>query len=244
MAFYCAWIGLAIAAQLPRHARFVRVWRRPESVAFLGLLRMPRLPGAWFVALGVALALDLVASAAGLTLAALGLLGAAIGAAFYFAQVIAVPEVRRKANSVPVILLLCGVACLAPADHAAHISSACLLTIKVVVAQIYFSSGVMKLRRSGLAWANGITLRSTLATYVLATGSRPALWLAGRPRACKAAAIVVLGFELTFWIVIPFPGLAWLYLPLGGAFHLWTALTMRIHYWIYLLPAYAVFLRA
>jgi hypothetical protein len=56
-----------------------------------------------------------------------------------------------------------------------------------------------------------------------------------------SAAVSILLFELTFWIVIPFPALTAPYLLAALAFHLATAMLMRIHYWLFLGPAYLVF---
>lgn len=235
-AAYAAAIALAVAVQFPAHARWVP--RRASERAMprlLGVWAMPQLGLAGFTGTAVTLVAGLAAGALDRWTGP-ALLAAAMASLLYFAQVIDLPTVRRKPNTVPIILLLLAAAAFAPGR-----AEWCLLLIKLAIAQIYLSSALAKLRQSGLAWAEGSRLRMTLLRYRLRDGSRAAEWLARRPAACRAASGLVFAFELTFWLVIPFPALAWVWLPIGVAFHAGTAVLMRIHYWIYLVPAYFVF---
>ncbi|HVU32720.1 MAG TPA: hypothetical protein VHE61_04750, partial [Opitutaceae bacterium] len=100
---------------------------------------------------------------------------------------------------------------------------------------------IVKVKDSGWQWTSRNTLRIALLRYCLRDGNRAAWWFVRRGRLCGMTAVLVLVFELTFWLVIPFPTLAWLYLPAGLIFHLGTAVLMRIHYWIYVVPAYFIF---
>ncbi len=240
---YCAWLAVAVLAQLRGHVRFVRFRATARSVArLLNRVPLPHLCAGMFLGLGFGLAASLGVGAIPGSNPVLPLLIAGVGALIYFAQVVEIPAVRRKANTVPIILLLVGAAYLAPAETAERIACACFFTLKLVVAQIYVSSGFTKLRKSGLRWADGESLRMWLVHYHLRNGSRAALALARHHWASRFSAGVVLMFELTFWLMIPFPRLAWVYLPLGIIFHLGTAVLMRIHYWIYLFPAYLMFI--
>ena len=240
---YCAWMTVAMLGQLRGHIRWVCVCGQDRNLPqLLGFLKLPRLGSAMFTLLGLVFCAALTIPVWDARDAILALWVAGFAATLYFPQVIGVPEVRRKPGTVPVILLLLGAAGLA--GGAEPVAWACLMTIKVLVAQVYLSSGIVKLRQSGMSWADGATLRMALLRYHLRDDNRGTLWLARRAGVCRLSSVMVLGFELTFWLMIPFPQLAWVYLPLGVAFHLGTAWLMRIHYWIYLFPAYAAFLLA
>ena len=237
--FYCLAIAVIVTARIRHHLRFVRARgparRRPR---LLGIVAMPRLAELGVGVAGWVLIGSLIAGAAYVSAAALAV--AALSSLFYFAQIIDLPEIRRKANTVPVILGLLAVSGSVQAVDS-PIESAALLLVELVIVQIYFSAGLTKLRTSGLAWADGRTLRSWLLHYHLRDGNRAALALASRGGVCRVAAVSILLFELTFWMVIPFPKLTVPYLLAASAFHLATATLMRIHYWLFLGPAYLVF---
>lgn len=199
---------------------------------------MPRFTQLGAGVVGCVLITSLVMDATFVSSAALGI--AALSSLFYFAQVIDLPEIRRKANTVPVILGILAVSGSAQ-EVDSPIGCTALLVVELVVVQIYFSAGLMKLRTSGLAWVDGRTLRSSLVHSHLRDGNRAALALAAHLGVCRVAAISLLLFELTFWMVIPFPALTAPYLLAALAFHLATAMLMRIHYWLFLGPAYLVF---
>lgn len=241
---YSAWIALAVLFQFPRHLRYVQVQGAQRGLpALLGHIALPRFSARTFGVTGVVLVSALLAAAFWPAGRATALFAAAVATLFYFPQVIEIPEVRRKANTVPVILLLLAAALAASPDQPEEAARWCFLGIKLVLAQLYFSSGLAKLLNPGWRWADGATLRTKLVYYFLRYDRTMALALAARPLWCRVMATIVLGFELTFWLVIPFPELAWIYVPLGIAFHAGTAVLMRIHYWIYVVPAYFVFVR-
>ncbi len=243
-AAYAAWIMLAVLFQFPRHLRFVRAQGADRGrPALLGFTPMPRLSVTAFGAIGAVFAAGLLAVAILPGARPAALLVAAAAALLYFSQIIEIPAVRRKANTVPVILVLLGAALAVRPEQVEPAAAWSLFTIKLLVAQIYLSSGFVKLLNSGWRWADGATLRAKLVSSHLRFGGMVELALASRPVWCRVTAMTVLVFELTFWLVIPFPALAWIYLPLGLAFHTGTAVLMRIHYWIYVVPAYLVFVR-
>ncbi|CAN0480120.1 unnamed protein product, partial [Phaeothamnion confervicola] len=64
----------------------------------------------------------------------------------YFSRLRSLSEVRRKANTVPLILALMGLTSDAP------------WLIKCTVCQVYFSAAYEKWRSSGWAWTDGQTL--------------------------------------------------------------------------------------
>lgn len=245
-AAYGLWIAVAIAVQLPGHIRWVQARGDERGMPqVLGWFTLPRLNTGVFAAVGFAFVTGLVLAAVWERGAPWLAIGAGVAALFYFSQVIGLPEVRRKPNSVPIILLILGVAGLAGrGDDAGRIAWLGLIAIKAIVAQIYFSSAWVKLRHSGWRWGRTPTLQIALLRYRLRDDNRAALWLARHATACQVASLLTLVFEATFWLVIPFPALAWVYLPAGVIFHLGTAVFMRIHYWIYVFPAYLVFIVA
>lgn len=200
---------------------------------------MPRLGATLTLGLGFSLVGLLLAAASGRWPGMAELL-ASVVAITYFAQIADSPEVHRKANTVPVILALISAGSI-PSSLSISSASVSLLTIKLLLAQVYLAAGISKLRQTGWSWRDGNTLRRWFVYYYLRDGSLPCLRLASSVRACRALSTVFLIFELTFWLVVPFPFLAWIFVPFAVLFHLGTAMLMRIHYWIYLGPAFLVF---
>lgn len=240
-AVYAGSIAFAVAVQFPAHWRWVRErGERRELPRLLSWMPMPRLGAGSFASVAGVFLTCLALAASGLAVAP-ALFAAGVAALVYFAQVIELPAVRRKPNTVPVILALLGAVVLLPAGAADARAGLCPLMIKLLLAQIYFSSALVKLSRGGAEWMRGTNFQMALLRYRLRDGNRLAEWMARRPVMCRAAATFVLLFELLFWLVIPFPVLAWVFVPAGVAFHVGTAVLMRIHYWIYLGPAYLIF---
>lgn len=239
--FYCGTLAALVLVRLPSDFRFLRHrGEARETPRLFGLFALPRIAPSWWLAGGLIL-VALLASASLDVAPVATLFLASISALFHFAQLADSPVVHRKANTVPVILALLGAATLSGTDVAA-ISNTTRMIIKLVVAQVYLSAGLTKLRDSGWRWSDGETLRYWFAYYHLRDGHPLLLALAGSRRSCRIAATFTLLFELTFWLVIPFPWLAWIYLPGALFFHVATARLFRIHYWIYFGPAYLIFL--
>lgn len=237
---YCTWLGVAVVLQWRGHARWVGVRGEDRRLPrLLDVGPMPRLNRGGFTMAGMILLVCLAWAIAEDT--GWPLLVASGFSLLYFAQVIELPAVRRKPSTVPVILALLGVAGVMPGADTVTVTFGVIVAVKVVVAQIYLSSAIVKVKGSGRRWTSGNTLRIALLRYYLRDGNRAAWWFVRRGRLCGMTSVLVLVFELTFWLVIPFPMLAWLYLPAGLIFHLGTAVLMRIHYWIYVVPAYFIF---
>lgn len=237
---YCATLGTLVLVRAPADYQFVRVrGDKRELPRFLGIVAVPRASARAWLATALLLVALLAAASFGTT-PFLTLPLASLVALFHFAQLADSPVVHRKANTVPVILALVGVAALPTTVDAGTISTAARIVIKLLLAQVYFSAGLTKLRVSGWRWTDGQTLRYWFGHYYLRDRNRLALTLAGAPRFARFAATLTLVFELTFWLVIVLPPLAWIYLPVALLFHAATAWLLRIHYWIYLGPAYLV----
>lgn len=238
---YCATLAILVVAHLPADYRFVcHRGNERELPRLLGRIAVPHAPAMAWLAGALTLAGLLAAASLG-AMPAVTLPLASIVALFHFAQLADSPVVHRKANTVPVILALLGAAALPTTIDLGTISSATRTVIKLVVAQIYFSAGLTKLRVSGWRWSDGRTLRHWFGYYYLRDRKPSLLAVAGMPRLSRFAATLTLGFELSFWLVIVLPPLAWLYLPAAFVFHAATAWLLRIHYWVYLGPAYLVF---
>lgn len=143
----------------------------------------------------------------------------------YFSRIRSLSEVRRKANTVPLILALLALTSDAP------------WLIKCTVCQVYFSAAYEKWRTSGWAWTDGQTLMAYLWRAHLLQANRPALWLAHRPGLCRWLSRGVLIFETTIPLVLVFPGLGKWYFLAALAFHGVSSLCLRIHYLLYFGPA-------
>lgn len=238
---YCLTLAVILLGRLRADSAFMRL--QPEMrplPRLLGRWALPRLAaGPWLASVLMLVAL-LVAVGLGLP-SAVALVAASALSLLHFAQLAGAPTVHRKANTIPVLLALFAASMVPGTADPATVSSAVRTTAKLLIAQIYFSAGLCKLRASGWRWADGVSLQRWLAYYHLRDGSALTLKLAASRGLCRLAAGLALGFELTFWLVIPFPVLEWVYLPAALCFHVATAWLLRINYWIYLGPAYLVF---
>ena len=113
--------------------------------------------------------------------------------------------------------------------------------IKIAIAQIYFSSGIQKLKHSGLDWCNGKSLQAYLIENYLWSDRKAGYLLASKSGLCAVLSSLTLFFELSFWAIIFFPQLTFVYVTMALLFHIGTYLTMRINYLKYLGPVYLVF---
>jgi hypothetical protein len=163
---------------------------------------------------------------------------AAVASLLWFAQVHEVAHVRRKANTVPVVLATLALAEGTGAGLDEPAARWPLVLVTVVVVQVYVSSAVQKLRHAGPRWARGAELSDALVRHHL-WADRPLAWaLAGRPRLCRVVATGMLVFEMTTPLVLVWPWLAVPYLMTGVLFHVGSGLIMGIHYLPYLGPSY------
>ena len=97
----------------------------------------------------------------------------------------------------------------------------------IELASFYGSAGVTKLRRAGLAWADGYTLQFHLLTKDTAAG----VWVAQHLWLCAALSALVLVLELAFPLGIVFRRLRPLLLCGGALFHLGTTVLMNVTFW-------------
>jgi hypothetical protein len=108
---------------------------------------------------------------------------------------------------------------------------------------IYLSAVTAKLAYNGysLDWANGYTLQY----YLLQDSIRKpdmelGLWASQFHWPILISQVVVIAYQLTYVLVIPYRRLRWIYLPLGLVFHIGNYLLLRAPFpaWIVLLTVY------
>lgn len=238
---YCVATALILAARLISNHRYLSAREATEvPPLFLAAVPVVRLPPAIATGCGLAVIIALIAGGFGRS-APLSLAIASAGSLLYFAQIISRPSVRRKANTIPIVLLLLASSSLTTPEMRLPIDAVVLTTIQVLIAQIYLAAGLSKLRTAGWRWLDGKTLRAWLVYYHLRKPSLQTEFMTSSLSRCRAAAWATLAFELSFWLVIPFPDLGWILIPAAILFHFATAIFMRIHYWLHLGPAYLVF---
>ncbi|MBS1522337.1 MAG: hypothetical protein JST50_15155 [Bacteroidetes bacterium] len=159
----------------------------------------------------------------------------------YFSQIISLAFIQRKANLIPIVLLIL---LFSPSlDKPLHFPSSTweLVLIKIVLIQVYFSAAIQKIRHSGLGWLNGQYLQAYLIENYIWTDRNAALAIASNTIFCAILSTLVLIFELTFGLVLFLPQLTFIYVGFALLFHLGTLITMRINYLKYLGPVYLVF---
>jgi hypothetical protein len=107
---------------------------------------------------------------------------------------------------------------------------------------IYISSAVAKLAYNHytLDWANGFTLQYYLIQDHIRKGIPLAYWISQFHFPIHMGQIVILIYQCTYWLVVPFRRLRWIYLPLGATFHLANYLILDAPFpqWLALLAAY------
>jgi len=212
-----------------------------DSPAVLGLFRIPRISSGSFILAGVVLFLSLLAAALGV-IPRVSVAVALVCYFFYFSPIISISYVNRKTNLIPIALMIL----LFSPSIARPLSEPTpewpLVLIKICIVQMYLSAGIQKLRRCGLKWTDGTFLRDYFLNHYLWGDMSAAMRLAQNLTLCRVLSILVLAFELTFWIILFVPALAYVYVVSGILFHLGTWFTMRINYMKYLMPVYTVFI--
>lgn len=240
---FCSTLAAQLLVNFRDQLRFLqtaptRVYGQP--VRLLGLCPVPTLNTRQFCGTGLLFIVSLLSAAAGL--ASRWCLFVALCCYFlYFSQIISLAYIQRKTNLLPLVLLILLVSPSIgqPLHHSAPLWP--LVLTKIVLAQMYGSAGVQKLRRGGLRWCNGRVLQAYLVHAYLWGDTPGALRLARHPRLCMLLSALVVTFELTFWLLLLYPSLTYGYVLGGLVFHSATAFTMRIHYLKYLSPVYTVF---
>ena len=108
----------------------------------------------------------------------------------------------------------------------------------VITALIYFFAGYHKLRRSGLEWAYGDNMRYvTLWGPSVGAPGWPGLarWVGDNVWAARASGVFILGFELTFPVVIFVRWTRVLYAAAAVFLHATTWLLLGLDYWAWLI---------
>ncbi len=215
-----------------------RIYGKP--LLLLGKFRLPSLNVSQFAIIGVVLVLSLVFSLFGFY-PRFFIFVALVCYFPYFNSILSLSYVQRKTNLLPFVMLVLVLspALDAPLDEPATLWE--LVLIKIAVAQIYFSAGVQKLRKSGIRWLNGKSLQAYLLEHYLWNDRKIALVVASRISICSALSIFTLIFELTFWTVIFLPQMTFYFVAAALLFHCGTLFTMRINYLKYLSPVLMVF---
>jgi hypothetical protein len=108
---------------------------------------------------------------------------------------------------------------------------------------IYLSAVISKIANNGysLAWANGFTLQYyLLQDFVRKPDMALGLWASQFHGLLLFAQIIVLTYQVTYFLVIPFRKLCWIYLPVGLFFHFANYYALRAEFpeWILLLGVY------
>ena len=240
---FCAALVVQVSLNFGQQYRYfltrpVKLYGKGQKL--LGLITLPALTRNQFLTTGIFLVFSLLLVVADIY-PRLGIFAALICCVLYFGQIMSLAYIQRKANLVPIVLLILLVS---PSSNKSLSSASTdweLTLIKLALVQIYFSAGLEKIRQSGLKWLNGKYLQAYLLENYLWTDRTAALAVAGNLAACAALSTLVLIFELTFAIVVFIPALTFIYVGFALIFHLGTLITMRINYLKYLWPVYLVF---
>lgn len=216
-----------------------RIYGKP--LRLLGWYRVPSLSTRQFYFTGITLIVSLLSIAAGLA-PRFFILVALLCHCFYFNQITSLAYVQRKVSLslIVLLILLFSPALDQPLNQPAPLWP--LVLTKIALAQMYFSAGLQKLRRTGWRWCDGRSLQAYLVEHQMWGEMKGALRLARSASLCRILSTLVLFFELTFILIIFFPQLSYFYVAWGIIFHAGTVATMRINYLKYLSPVYMVFL--
>lgn len=206
----------------------------------LGLISAPALNDRQFLIAGLVLIGSLLAAAAGVATRAFLLL-ALISHFLYFNPITSLAYVQRKVYLSSIVLLILLFSPGVDQPLAQPTTNWPVVLVRIALAQMYFSAAVQKLRASGWQWADGRNLQAYLVNQYLWSDLKWAMRLAHFPRACRALSIGLVGFEMSFLLILFFPSLSLPYALAGLAFHAGTSVVMRIEYLKYLGPVYSVF---
>jgi len=108
---------------------------------------------------------------------------------------------------------------------------------------MYISAAVAKIAYSDYSfdWANGYTLQYYMIQDDIRKVSPLALWASQYHWPVLFGQVVVLVYQLTYFLVVPYARLRWIYLPIGLAFHVANYVVLKAPFpqWIlFLLLAY------
>jgi hypothetical protein len=120
-----------------------------------------------------------------------------------------------------------------------------VLFIQCIYPLVYISAAVAKLAYNHytLDWANGYTLQYYLIQDDIRKELPFAAWASQFHVMIFLSQIVVILYQCTYYLVIPYRKLRWIYLPVGAFFHLanYIVLDAPFPQWIALLAAYIPF---
>jgi hypothetical protein len=232
LSVYCGIIAVQMLIRFRDQLQFFRTepWRvYGPPPRLLGIVPLPRVDERVFVGAGIFFTVALLAAASNVARKP-ALTLALICFPIYFLPILPLAYIQRKINLIPLVLAIS----LFAQDRV-------LAAAKLLLALVYLSAGVEKLRVAGLRWIDGESLKAYLVEHYLYSGRAQALFIAKRAALCRALSTLVLAWELTFWLVLVFPATTWVYVAGGLLFHTGTSVAMRIHYWVYFCPVYFVF---
>jgi hypothetical protein len=106
-------------------------------------------------------------------------------------------------------------------------------TAIVLMATMYFLTGYWKLRNTGIEWVFSDNLRWALYGATKAQAREVGLYIANQPWLSVVSAAWILGYELTFPVVVFVRWLRPLYVVGAWVLHVGTFLIMGLDYWIY-----------
>jgi hypothetical protein len=240
---FCLTLALQTLVNFRKQFRYFktsphRIYGKP--IRLLGKFQLPALSDFQFILLGFLFSISLLLAAINI-FPRFFIFLALLSYFPYFNSIMSLSFIQRKTNLIPIVLF---VLLFAPSINGTldnNTPQFPIILIKIAIAQMYFSAGLQKLRRTGLRWCNGESLQAYLIDHYLWGDTKLALILAKRKNLCMILSMLLLSFELTFWIIIPLPQLTYFYVAAALSFHLGTRLSMRINYLKYLTPVYMIF---
>jgi hypothetical protein len=239
-ATYAAGVALSTMVSLRSQAEFYRTHaHRPARIC--RLVRPPRLSRPVFRTAGLAFVFALLMAAVGIAARYFAFL--AIMLYFlYFSQILQLSYIGRKTNLIPIVLmiLLCAPGVTAPFSTAPPVWP--VLAAQAVVACVYMSAGLAKLRNTGLRWASGIQLQAYLFSNYLWRDSELTWRVAKSRRLCAAASCGTLFIELFFPLAIVSRLLALFFVTAAIILHFSTHVTMGVNYLRYWWPNFLPFI--
>lgn len=241
---FCCSIAIQLVFRFTHIIRFQIAASQDSSSEIPQIMRVasvPRFSSGSFKVVLAALIITLVLSATA-PLPAFYLFLSSILSLVVFSAVWELSYIHTKVNLIPVILFM--LALLPYHDlPSGQTPTWPLRLIQVLVAVVWFSSGLGKVKLSGLRWATGNPLRAYLLEHAAFGDLKGAQRLAGHERLCRYAAAATLILELTFPLIL-IPQFALFYLSAALMFHVFNFLVMRIDFFSFFCPAYLSFLIA
>ncbi|KAK3246711.1 hypothetical protein CYMTET_43763 [Cymbomonas tetramitiformis] len=259
---YCAWLLFNTVLQARDHIVYAKLQHfrnkgvRKPPARFLGMVQMPLLSipmciltlGSFQLCLlGVCVDMN------GILSAPVCLFAANILYFLHFSQVLDLEYVQEKASLIPFVLFFLALdferagifsydfATFASRDELTPACAWPLLAVKILLAHSYFSSAVMKLRRTGLKWVNGETLQGFLLLHYLSGDNRVAGFIGARPWLCRTMSCCGLLFELSSPLLATHPSTGAAFAVLGVSFHVGCYVVLGVNFLSYFVPSYAVY---